>query len=68
MASHQVFLAIAGVLAGSGIVEMTKGISRREKPARAAASVIVFILASIAKITGKDRQSFETPIESVFGG
>jgi hypothetical protein len=64
---NYVLLAITGVLAITGILEMVKGSSGRAKPFRTIGAVIVFILVLIATLTGTDYATFKTMIESMFG-
>jgi hypothetical protein len=68
MALNYVLLAITGILAISGILEMVKGSPGRVKPFRTIGAAIVFILVLIATLTGTDYVTFKTMIESTFGG
>jgi hypothetical protein len=68
MVLNYVLLAITGILAITGVLEMVKGGAGRVKPFRTIGTVIVFILVLIATLTGTDYVTFKTMIESMVGG
>jgi Na+/H+ antiporter NhaC len=68
MVLNYVLLAITGVLAIAGIMEMVKGSAGRIKPFHTIGAVIIFILVLIATLTGTDYVTFKIMIESMFGG
>jgi hypothetical protein len=68
MELNYILLAITGVLSVTGLTELVKGSAGRINHWRTAGSVIVFILALIATLTGTDYATFKAAIESMLAG